>query len=217
MMEYSAEYPGQLRKYIERQTQAGTVYLGGAVGSMGPRAPEAASPAARVEAMGTALAQLVLEYSKDLEFKDSLDVASVGIKLGMPPVQLRPFPENTDWRLSPIIAKIAFSPYEMNGWIHGARVGDLMLMGMPCDFSGEISREWKAWAENRGYDLWNLSFCSTYCGYFSPDKYYKDLPLGYETGFMSWFGPEVEAYMTDLFEHIVAAIAPPDREIALAE
>lgn len=206
MMEFSAEYPGALRKVIEKETGARTVYLGGAVGSMGPRAPEAPTPGERVDAMGDALARLVLDAAKDLTFRDSLDVASVGVTLDMPPVQLRPFEGNPNWRISPIAAKILFSPNNMNGWIQGVRVGDILFMGMPCDFSGEISIEWKAWAAQHKIDLWTLSFCSTYCGYFSPDKYYKDLPLNYETGMMSWFGPNVEAYMTDLFHHVVDAL-----------
>jgi hypothetical protein len=69
--------------------------------------------------------------------------------------------------------------------------------------------EWKAWAEAQGLDLWTLSFCSTYCGYFSPDKYYMETPLDYETGMMSWFGPNVEAYFTELFHEMVARLSAP--------
>lgn len=209
MMEFSAEYPGALRDRIERETGAATVYLGGAVGSMGPRAPDAPTEGERVDLMGRALADLILAATQTLEFKEQADVAAIGLAIGMPPIQLRPFPNNTRWRLSPLVAKIAFAPYKLEGWIHGVRVGDLVFMGMPADFSGEISVEWKAWAANRGFQVWNLSFCGTYCGYFSPDRYYKDLPLGYETGMMSWFGPNVEAYFTDLFQHIVKSMAPP--------
>jgi neutral ceramidase len=207
MLEFSAEYPGALRKTLAKETGAETVYLGGAVGSMGPRAPEAPTPGERVDAMGGALGRLVLDATKELNFRDSLDVTSMGVSLDMPPIQLRPIEGNPNWRLSPFIARLAFAPNELNGWLQGVRVGDLLFMGMPCDFSGEISIEWKAWAAQRKIDLWTLSFCGTYCGYFSPDKYYLDLPLSYETGLMSWFGPNIEAYFTDLFHHTAGALS----------
>lgn len=210
MMEFSAEYPGMLLGAIELDTGADTVYLGGAVGSMGPKAPEADTDAGRVYAMGRALAALVLENSKDLAFETNLDVASVGIELGMPSLQWRPFENRPGWRLSPVLPKLLGVP--AGGWIQGVRVGRLLFMGMPCDFSGEISIDWKAWAERHDYDLWNLSFCGTYCGYFSPDKYYLDTPMNYETGLMSWYGPNVEAYFTALFQKVAQVLDVPEPE-----
>lgn len=206
MMEFSAEYPGELMRFVEKETSQDTQYLGGAVGSMGPRAPEAPTPSERVAAMGQALGGLVLANDDNLTFSNHLDIATAGVPIGMPPFQLRPSDENTNWRLSPIITGIL--GLQREGWIHGVRVGKLFFVGMPCDFSGEISLEWKAWAQTQGLDLWTLSFCSTYCGYFSPDKYYLQTPLGYETGMMSWFGPNVEAYFTDLFHEMVTRLEP---------
>jgi neutral ceramidase len=206
MMMVSAEYPGELKRYIEEKTQHEAHYLGGAVGSMGPRAPEGATDSDRVTAMGQALGQLVLEAAvpEKLTFRDQLDVASIGVPLGMPQFQLRPV--NTQFRVSPLLTYLANIP--QGGWLHGARVGDIVFMGMPCDFSGEISIVWREWAEARNLELWTLSFSGTYCGYFSPDKYYNEEPLDYETKEMSWYGPNIEAYFTDLFHHMVGAMTP---------
>lgn len=208
MLEFSAEYPGELVRYLEAETNLDAHYLGGAVGAMGPRAPEGEDDASRVVAMGQALGQLILENDESLEFRESLDVAAIGVPVGMPQFQLRPSEEHANWRVSPILAK--FAGLKREGWIHGARIGDLFFVGMPFDFCGETSVEWKAWAEGQGLDLWTLSFCSTYCGYLSPDKYYWDAPLNYETGLMSWFGPNVEAYYTDLFHALADAMRVPE-------
>jgi len=207
MLLFSAEYPGEIKRYIEAQTRQQAHYLGGAVGSMGPRAPEGPSDSDRVTAMGEAIGKLVLDAAtpEKLSFRDKLDVASVGIPVGMPSFQLRPV--STGWRLSPFAANIAGIP--TGGWIHGARIGDIFFIGLPCDFSGEISIVWRRWAQEQKLELWTLSFCATYCGYFSPDKYYNVEPLGYETKEMSWYGPNVEAYFTDLFQHMVKAMTPP--------
>ena len=208
MMAFSAEYPGELMRHIERETRHTAHYLGGAVGAMGPRAPEGEDEASRVVAMGQALGELILAHDDGLEFSNRLDIAAAGVPVGMPPFQVRPLEDSPDWRLSPVAARLAGLRRE--GWIHGVRVGNVFFVGMPFDFCGETSVEWKAWAEGEGLDLWTLSFCSTYCGYFSPDKYYRETPLNYETGAMSWFGPNVEAYFTDLFHHLVDGLAVPE-------
>lgn len=213
MLEFTAEYPGALMRTIEQQTGAEAIYLGGALGSMGPRSPDAPTQDERVAAMGAGLAQLILADAAQLtpeNFVDTADVASVGLPLGMPKLQMRPV--STKWRLSPLVAKILGNPVE--GWMQGVRVGDLFFVGLPFDFSGEISADWKQWAEKKGLDLWTSSFCAAYCGYLSPDKYYMVEPLGYETGFMSWCGPNAEAYFTALFRHAVGALTPNVKEAA---
>ncbi len=214
MMEFSAEYPGELMRSIEAKTGATAVYLGGAVGSMGPRSPEAETRSDRVKAMGEALAKVVLENTQTLEFQDKLDIVSVGIPVGMPSAQMRPL--SPSWRVSPLLAGIFGVPKD--GWFQCARIGKLLFVGMPYDFSGEINREWQAWAKQKGYELWGMGFCGTYCGYLSPDKYYKETKknmLDYEVGFMSWFGPNAEAYFHALVEHAVEGLAPKTQQAAL--
>lgn len=213
MLEFSAEYPGALMRTLEEQTGAEVVYLGGALGSMGPRAPEAPTREQRVQAMGAGLAQLVVEDAAQLtpeSYTDTADVAAIGIALDMPQVQMRPV--SPKWRLSPFVTKLLGNPPE--GWIQGIRVGDVYFYGVPFDLSGEISADWKEWASRLGIDLWTSSFCAAYCGYLSPDKYYNVEPLGYETGFMSWFGPDAEAYFTALLRRTVGALTPAAREAA---
>jgi hypothetical protein len=94
-------------------------------------------------------------------------------------------------------------------------VGKVTLVGVPGDFSGEFSIQLRAWARERGVDLWPLSFNADYVGYISPDAYYAAGPregggdLGYETGVMSWCGPNQEAYFTGLMKHLVASLYRP--------
>ncbi|MBX3180741.1 MAG: neutral/alkaline non-lysosomal ceramidase N-terminal domain-containing protein [Candidatus Hydrogenedentes bacterium] len=205
MMAFSAEYPGELMRFIEEETGHDALYLGGAVGSMGPRAPEGEDDGARVTAMGRALGSLILASDDALAFTDHADIAPAGAAVGMPPFQLRPFENRPHLRLSPAAGYLLGLRRE--GWIHGVRIGDLFLVGTPFDFCGETSVVWKEWAREHGLDLWALSFCSTYCGYLSPDKHYWDVPLNYETGPMGWFGPNTEAYFTDLFQALVQGLA----------
>ena len=208
MMEFSAEFPGEMMRHIEQQTNQTAIYLGGAVGSSSPRTPEAPSTSERVTAYGQVLAQLVLEATEELDFISYANVASVGIPVGVPPAQARPL--SPKWRLSPVASKILGVPRE--GWMQGARIGDVMLIGLPFDVSGELSRKWRAEAAREGWDLWVTGFSAAYLGYLSPDEYYYEVDdkgrLDYETGLMSWIGPQAEAYFASLKRHIFEAFGP---------
>jgi len=206
MYEFSAEYPGELMRAVAEATGGTAVFVSGAVGAMGPRAPAGPDDAARVVAMGEALAKHVLDLVPALEPAGPVDVAAVGLAIAMPPVQLRPFEENPNWRLSPYAARFLGVPDE--GWIHGVRLGDAVLVGTPFDFSGELSNEWKAWGANNGYTVWPLSFCGAYCGYLTPKRFYNVTPLDYENGLMGWFGPDTEPYFTALFRQLVTSLTP---------
>ena len=159
---------------------------------------------ARVEAMGAAMADRLLAAVNGLHFEDHVGIASLAAAYTPPPAQARLFSPN--WRLSPFAFKLLGVP--TTGRLQAARIGSMFLIGMPYDFSGETSREWQQWARERGTDLWVTSFSGAYLGYLSPDKYYHEIGKGlhynqnYEIGEMNWFGPNQEAYVTDLFHHV---------------
>ncbi|HUW61452.1 MAG TPA: neutral/alkaline non-lysosomal ceramidase N-terminal domain-containing protein [Candidatus Bathyarchaeia archaeon] len=212
-MLYTGEYPGFLQRALEREGAA-AMYVGGALGSSGPRAPEGASDVDRAQAMGEALAKRVLDASVQPQFRTNLDIAAVGVGFDLPPFQLRLSPR---WRLSPFLPPIL--GVDRDGWMHAVRIGDILLVGAPGDFSGEISLKWKKWAAERGYTMWTSSFSADYAGYISPDQYYDDADAvgEYETGLMSWTGPHQEAFFTALMEHLVEAVGPAQKPTATSQ
>ena len=155
--------------------------------------------------MGKGLARKMLDAlaAAPPQFKTNLDIASVGVPVGMPPAQMRPM--GPGFRVSPMFAKLAGIIPE--GWVQGIRIGDILFVGLPYDTSGELARQWREEMAPKGWDLWVHGFSSAYCGYLSPDKYYYEVDkkghLGYENGFMSWFGPNAEAYMRTLRDEII--------------
>lgn len=202
-MRFSGGYPGYLMRYLKQRTGAEAIYLGGAVGSMSHRAPAGDDAFARCQALGESLAQKVWEAADQaLPFQARLDIASIGIPLELPPFQLR---INARWQVSKFL--LPMLGVDTDGWLHAVRVGDMVLVGTPADFCGEISVKLKAWARDRDLDLWALSFSGDYVGYISPDSYYNDLEedgsLGYERGTMSWIGPDQEAYSVTLIKAMV--------------
>jgi neutral ceramidase len=208
MLEFSAEFPGEFARYIEQKTKATAIYLGGAVGSMSPRAPDAPSRTEKVAAFGQAVGDLLLNNLPEPDFQAYGNVASVGVPVGVPPVQVRPI--SPKWRLSPFAAKILGVPPE--GRIQGARIGNMLFIGLPFDVSGELAREWRQHAAEQGWDLWVTGFAGAYLGYLSPDRYYYETDdkghLDYETGLMSWIGPNAEAYFGSLMNKIIEGFSP---------
>lgn len=202
-MQFTGEYPGFLMRHITEQTGAEAIYLGGAVGSMSHRAPEANDPFDRCRAMGVALAAKALEAAAEAtSFEEKVDVASIGFAVQLPPFQLR---LNENWRVSKFLLPIL--GVDNDGWMHAVRIGDIALVGAPADFCGEISVNLKSQLQNRVGDLWVLSFNGDYAGYISPDKYYYDKDenggYGYERGAMSWIGPDQEAYTVSLMIRMI--------------
>jgi hypothetical protein len=207
-MQFTGEYPGFLMRRITERTGAEAIYLGGAVGSMSPRPPDANEPFNRCRVMGVALANKVLGAAVDTaSFRDKVDVASIGIPIRLPPFQLR-LSEN--WRISKFLLPIL--GIDADGWMHAVRIGDIALVGTPADFCGEISVEMKSQMKNRIGSLWVLSFNGDYAGYISPDRYYYDKDeqggYGYERGMMSWMGPDQEAFTVSLIMHMLDELFP---------
>jgi neutral ceramidase len=209
-MAWSGDYPGFVQRVIQAETGAEAIFLGGAVGSMSARAPEGPDMYARAEYLGQALAQRVLSDSAEPEFSDAVEIASVGVAIEPPPVQVRML--HPKWRFSALLPGMLGLPLE--GWIGAVRIGDLILVGLPCDFSGEIAADLRSTYRAQGIELWTLSFNGAYLGYVSPDEYYLDIfdedgDFIYETGVMSWTGPDQEALFNSLIEQMALALTTP--------
>jgi hypothetical protein len=207
-MEFTAEYPGFLMRRLKEEAGAEAIYLGGAVGSMSPKAPDADNRFDRSRAMGEALADKVLEAVEDAaQFENEVDVASIGVPIELPRYDVR---LTTHWRMSRFLLPLL--GIDSDGWMHAVRIGDIVLVGTPADYCGEISVDLKSRAQDQSIDLWVLSFNGDYLGYISPDKYYYDLDeedgYGYERGVMSWVGPDQEAITVSLIAHMLDTLFP---------
>ncbi len=216
VLEFTAEYPGAFQRAVERATGATTIYLGGATGSSGPRTPDIPNGTKydRVNAMGEGLAKLVTNdiKAKPLQWETSPDITSINAQIEIPPLQLRiPWKGWEKWRLSPFAGKIAGLNREL--CVQGAKIGDVKFVGIPADFSSEISLMWKNDAQRKGIDLWVTSFSPGYCGYISPDKYYNE-PKALaesEVSVMSWTGPHQEGFFTALKDKIMEDLGKPNK------
>lgn len=90
---------------------------------------------------------------------------------------------------------------DQNPFISVFQINDIIMIGMPCDFSGELAVPLYEYAKSRGLNLVITSFNGGYIGYVPKDEWYD---LGkYETKTMSWFGFDTGAYLTEIIKMIL--------------
>lgn len=192
----SRDWPGRVVDALERETDGFSVFLAGAVGSMGPKGPPTGKDF-----------PLVNQYTADMMNRLKPELAqfqmrpdsTVGL-LTLPLALRDPAPRVLgDWRIRPWLFHAVYGDYPSD--LKALRIGPALLIGTPCDFSGELLPPLTLAAKQQGLDLMVTSFNGGYIGYITPDAYYeKD---AYETRVMNWFGPQNGAYFSEMMTGLV--------------
>lgn len=195
----SGDYPAALITSLEQDSSIQFAAFGaGAVGSMGPNVARK-NDLEEVQQMAAALHEQIALF--DL--------------LGSPP--LPPAPLHTYQLRVPLRAPyfkvtkhLALRPYLFNqiggtyqNHIRVMQIGSVLMIGMPCDFSGELAEPLYRVAREKGLHLIITSFNGEYMGYVIKDKWY-DLPK-YEAKTMSWYGPDTGSYFSEIITRIIDA------------
>ena len=192
-MKLSRDYPGVLVDSLERSYNF-AMFLAGAVGSMGP-VEKGTDDFDQMKNQASGVQQAIFA-SDTVEAPAEPVVQAITI-----PLPLRePSPRLTmDIVLRSWAFKKAFGDYPV--FVKALRIGNVLLVGMPCDFSGELVGGLDAYAKTKGLNLMVTSFNGGYIGYITHDKYFdRD---AYETKTMSWYGPYNGAYMQEVIKDII--------------
>jgi hypothetical protein len=107
-----------------------------------------------------------------------------------------------DWRLRSWSFNMAFGDYPE--FLTVLRVGNVAMLGVPCDFSGEFNRSIDSLAANKGLQAMVTGFNGGYIGYVTPGKYYDE--DHYETQLMNWYGPGNGEYIEQCIEELLLAV-----------
>ena len=159
-LEFTGDYPGFLMQHLSALGDAEVIYLGGAVGSMGHRAPEGGGEFERAELMGKQLAERVHGALGSISLNDDrseTNVEVIGMPMALPPYQVR---LNRALRFSKHLLPLLGVDHD--AWLQGLRIGRRVMVGTPADFCGEISVALKREAAAKAIDLWVLSFNGDY-------------------------------------------------------
>jgi hypothetical protein len=99
-------------------------------------------------------------------------------------------------------------PLPGNVYFQALRIGNMLWITTPCDFSGEYALQIKNHLAAKGFSSLITSFNGSYIGYVVPGRYfYQD---EYESKLMGWFGPNMGDYAMDLIGQISKIIITPE-------
>jgi len=185
------DYPGRLTDLLENMNDVDfSAFLAGAMGSQGPGGEGVGEKKVEFIARDAA-AQigLILNVVRP-EYTTTLGALSIDVDLREPHFRV-----SSDLRIRPWLFNLIFT--NQSASVDALRIGENILLGTPCDFSGELVSLLDKKARNEGLNLMITSFNGGYVGYITKDDWY-DLDA-YETRTMNWFGQENGVY----FSHII--------------
>lgn len=197
-MQISGDYPGYWQRKLESAGLDMAAFFAGSVGSHSPRGKGEKFEKPRY--IGESLADSVLKYLPLVEMHDSISLVSFSLKMDLPDFQVRV----SDGRmLNPVLARKLF-PDVGDTYLQAARIGKLIWVTAPCDFSGELATGYKNQVCKYNYNAVVTSFNGAYIGYVIPGKYYH--LNEYESRLMSWFGPYTGPYFDDMIRRMIDRI-----------
>ena len=190
----SRDYPGVLLDSLERNDADFGIYMAGAVGSMGP-IEQGKDDFDELNNQAKGVFHH-LDFSDKRLLSNSLVSEYFSLPMNHPSARI-----SENYALKPWFFKYLFGDYPTH--IKVTKIGSTLILGMPCDFSGELMIGLDAYAKAKGIDLIITSFNGSYIGYVTDDRLY-DRGL-YETSTMSWYGYQNGGYFTQIVKDLVDA------------
>lgn len=189
-MQLSRDYSGVLIDSLELKQVNFAMFMAGAVGSMGP-IEKGADDFDEVNNQAIGILNHLPKNIYSLNKLENIDLQSYKLALPLRDPNPKIF---KNWGLRPWLFKILFG--DELSFLKITKINNTILIGLPCDFSGELMNKLDNYAKSKGFNLIVTSFNGGYIGYVTDDKHF-DLDL-YETTTMAWFGTENGAYFTEI-------------------
>jgi len=193
-MHLHGDYPTPLSAYIKSFGYDMVSYVAGAVGSHGPAAgamPTEEQIGYMVLGLGGKIRGSITSLQPS--YQTQLGIINSPLYLGEPQARV-----SQNWRMRPWVFRQLFGDYETR--ISSLLLGDNILVGLPCDFSGELMTPIEQHWSQQGYSGMVSSFNGGYIGYITKDEHY--LLDSYETRIMNWYGPNNGAYFSELIKEV---------------
>lgn len=196
-MRLHQDYVGPLLRLLEaRDGVELAAFAAGAVGSIGPE-----GGALSAEAQRAFMARGL--YERAAAVLDTLGTAPVQqLRMLQPTLHLRAphLRLSDDLRIRPWLFRQLMGTPSSTTYLSGLRLGDVLLLGAPCDFSGELMPA----LAPQGHPLMLCSFNGDYVGYITHDRWYE--LDSYETQLMNWYGPYNGAYFVEMMNRTMQAL-----------
>ncbi|MDX5480744.1 MAG: neutral/alkaline non-lysosomal ceramidase N-terminal domain-containing protein [Hymenobacteraceae bacterium] len=190
----SADYPGVLVRELEKEV-AFAAFAAGAVGSHQCVYAHGDSFES-VEATGQGLARLILQQEEAVPLAYASQLRYARAPLWLPEPQWRVGQQK---RFAPGLFYTFFGKYD--SYLSSLQVGDVVLLGVPADYSGELMPPLQTQASRQGQHVLLTGFNGGYIGYLVPDEHYQ--LKKYEARAMNFYGPHSGSYITDLLVQLL--------------
>lgn len=194
-MVLSGDYPGRLTQSLEESGYEFAMFMAGAVGSHGSKTREREWSC--VEEMAEKLAFSLDRNNDSYVAVSDTTLWSGRVQLELNDAQFKVF---KTWRLRTAAFNGLMGDYPE--YVNVLRIGNLIMLGAPCDFSGEFYPQLDSAAHANGLQIMVTSFNGGYIGYVTPAKYYDE--DHYETQLMNWYGPGTGEYLVSVMEMLLA-------------
>ncbi len=196
----SGDYPGQVVNDLEKENQVDfAAYMAGAVASMSTDA-NGLRGFKRVDYVAKELKNTIINQLPTIKQEPLNQVIFNDFPFDAGKPQ---FKVTEDLKVRGWVFNQLFGRNEME--ITSMKLGNILFIGVPCDFSGELVAPLEELAAEKGLDLVITSFNGGYAGYVTKDEWY-DLNK-YETRTMNWYGAEIGQYLTEVIEKIILGYA----------
>ncbi|UII22292.1 neutral/alkaline non-lysosomal ceramidase N-terminal domain-containing protein [Fulvivirga ligni] len=195
----SRDYPGALVDRLENNDSIDfAMFAAGNVGSH-RLAGIKEEDFPRIDTTAAILKQLIIKGLETVKYSSQSELLGKRVTLPLPPAQMR---ISEDYGVSTWVFEMAMG--DLKGDISIAIIGDNMIVGMPCDFSGEIfqNAHLADLAQAKGKHLITTSFNGEYIGYITEDHYYDEVEKE-EVRAMNWVGPHMGRYFSEATAKII--------------
>jgi len=181
LAEFGRDYAGEAVDYLEKNAAFDFAMFGaGAVASHTPK-DVGLHNYEWTKYIGQGIAKKIgiSEDTSKHGKNNSLSIKHLKIPVGETNLRITPNIKLRDWAFQSLYPCTEI-------YISILKIGNVLWLGMPCDFSGEFMPHLSQLAEKQHTKLIITSFNGAYIGYVTPDKYYHQ--VHYETMEMNWLG-----------------------------
>lgn len=196
--ELSADYPAAVIGLAEQQFDF-AMYMAGMVGSH----RFVWSPKQDFDFISTIAPEVYQRIRSGMSMStravDSVSIRATQVPIEFGPSQMR---IGKNWKVRDWVFQWLVNPLE--GELSYLELGDVVLVGTPCDFSGEVYvREGLGqFAAQQGKQLIITSFNGDYNGYVTYDEHYETLTKD-EVRTMNWVGPYFGQYFSEIIRKLM--------------
>jgi len=193
----SGDYPSALVVELEKKKNSFAMFMAGMVGSH-RLAGFNETEFDLVAQAGEVLADKISVATTSMQI-DPVEIQTAHVPIIFGPAQLR---LTKDLKLRNWIFSSMLDP--LQGELTYVELGNIILIGTPCDFSGEIfvTQKLAELAAAHNKQLIITSFNGDYAGYITEDTHYQQVKRE-EVMTMNWVGPHYGSYFTEMISVLV--------------